>query len=294
MRFLFAVLVAAASAIFSPPDLKHPDDGFDNSSAKPASMSWREWCALPAEGPLGAGLINRSIGLMRDTPWLQRRAATLDALEFVAPKYAPELWQHGTRLLDVGAASGELTRFFARKYGLKATALDVSPPRNNSFAKYSGQRVDAWPVTVFDGVQLPAADGQYDVVLFVVSLHHAAIRAPALLREARRVSRSTIVVVEAVDVLGEAKTAEELKVASDLRAREFACMGDKNAIFRSQSEWQQLLEEDRDWRVTHIGAVLDKNDNDAAEPGTTASDSSSADTQLSVHNHLRFFVVHHK
>lgn len=221
---------------FSPPDLKLPQrlsSNFVASAAKPSALSWREWCSPPSADEMDVLLTNRSLKLMRDTPWLQLRAATLDTLEFVAPQYAPALWRQGSRLLDVGAASGELTRFIARKYGLKATALDVLAPQNNSFAWYK-QRADAFPVQIFDGRTLPAASQSYDVVLFVFSLHHAARDAPALIREAARVASSTIIVVEACDVLDEALGDAARRAASELRAREFPCMGDRKAVFRTQ------------------------------------------------------------
>ena len=114
-------------------------------------MSWWEWCDPPGRDDMDVPLSNRSLKLMRDTPWLQLRAATLDALEFSVPRYAPALWAQGSKLLDVGAASGELTRFIARKYGIRATALDVAAPVNNSYAQYK-QKLDAWPITLFNAM----------------------------------------------------------------------------------------------------------------------------------------------
>lgn len=256
-------------AAFSPSELTNAPlpQNFDATAAKPKGVTWREWCDPPFEDDMDVPLSNRSLRLQRDTAWLQMRAATLDTLEFAAPHAAPLLWQRGSSLLDVGAASGEITRFIARKYGMKAMALDVATPENNSYARYK-QRSDAWPVRVFDGATLPAASASYDVVLFVFSLHHAGRAAPALLREAARVARSTIVVVEACDVLEEATDAEARRLASETRAREFACMGDRKAIFRSQREWTALLEQESaaataaelsgkggQWRVARVGAV---------------------------------------
>ena len=239
---------------FSPHELSSQPAAFDAATAKPPSLSWHEWCGNVPDDAMDVPLSNRSLALQRDTPWLQMRAATLDTLEFVAPRAAPLLWQRGSTVLDVGAASGELTRFIARKYGLHATALDVAAPENNSYARYK-QRLGSWPVRIFDGELLPAADASYDVVMFIFSLHHAGGRAPALLREAARVARHTMLLVEACDLLDEATTPDARRAASRLRSKEFPCMGDRQAIFRSQAEWTKLIEEQGAWRVTRVGAV---------------------------------------
>ena len=304
---LLLLLARLAASAFAPSELKAPYTlkGFDASAAKPPSLTWRQWCDPPSADEMNVPLSNRSLRLQRDTPWLQMRADTLDTLEFTVTEHAPNLWRQGSQLLDVGAASGELTRFIARKYGLQARALDVLAPENNSFATAT-QRVGAWPVEVFDGARLPARDGSYDVVLFVYSLHHASTQAPALLREAARVARSTIVVVEACDVLDEATDASGRRAASSVRAREFACMGDRRAIFRTQREWVALLEASAGWRVTKVGAVHEREEPpppaDAPPPASAASGASSGGgggggagaEQLDpagAHEYRRFFVA---
>ena len=106
--------LAASLGLFSPPDLDfffHPPPAkFDKSTVKPASMKWREWCDPPGQDDMDVPLSNRSLALMRDTPWLQLRAATLDSLEFSLPNAVPMLWRPGSSLLDVGAAFGVLIR----------------------------------------------------------------------------------------------------------------------------------------------------------------------------------------
>jgi ubiquinone/menaquinone biosynthesis C-methylase UbiE len=53
------------------------------------------------------------------------------------------------------------------------------------------------PFQLFDGVQLPFSDGRFDVVLLSFVLHHVPDdRKCALLREALRVCRGTVVIVE--------------------------------------------------------------------------------------------------
>ena len=106
--------------------------------------SWREWCGAVTDDAMAMPLVsNRSLALQRDTPWLQMRAATLDTLEFVAPRAVPLLWRRGSTVLDVGAASGELTRFIARKYELEDalvyssfTALMLHPARAALYSSF--------------------------------------------------------------------------------------------------------------------------------------------------------------
>ena len=71
--------------------------------------------------------------------------------------------------------------------------------------------------------------------------------------------------IEACDTLDEATTNESRRAASQTRAREFACMGDRRAVFRSQQEWRRLLEPaGSSWRVTRVGAVRELADANAA------------------------------
>lgn len=86
-------------------------------------------------------------------------------------------------LVDVGCGDGLLTGRLARACpGLNCFGLDV--------LMRSGSGL---PACRFDGKRLPLADASVDVVLFVDVLHHAE-SAQALLAEARRVSRGTVIV----------------------------------------------------------------------------------------------------
>ena len=89
---------------------------------------------------------------------------------------------HAT-VLDVGAGGGWLGHLLGQKRpDVKIQGLDVL-----------AREVTYMPVALFDGKTLPAPDNAYDVVLFVDVLHHTDDPL-ALLREARRVMRSAIVI----------------------------------------------------------------------------------------------------
>lgn len=89
----------------------------------------------------------------------------------------------GVSVLDVGCGDGWLARLIQElRPSIQLTGLEVLA------------RPDARiPVEPFDGLSLPRADRSVDVVMFVDVLHHTEDPA-ALLREAARVARHSIVI----------------------------------------------------------------------------------------------------
>ncbi|KAH8098275.1 quercetin 2,3-dioxygenase [Aureococcus anophagefferens] len=83
------------------------------------------------------------------------------------------------------------------------------------------------PVVWFDGRTVPAPDDSYDVVCFTYVLHHAAGATIKLLREARRVSKRYVVVLE--DLQETAADAENAHAHEPLGA------------FRTREEWVDLF-----------------------------------------------------
>jgi SAM-dependent methyltransferase len=106
----------------------------------------------------------------------RRRAEVLGAR---LPEFIPAC----SSVLDVGAGDGRIARLVAeRRPELTIQGVDVLV------------RPDAAiPIAAFDGRHLPYADKRFDTVLFVDVLHHTDDPS-ALLREAARVARETIVI----------------------------------------------------------------------------------------------------
>jgi len=86
------------------------------------------------------------------------------------------------RLLDVGCGDGTLTKLLCElRPDITAHGVDVLVRPQTAI-----------PVTQFDGVKLPFADGSFDCVLFVDVLHHTE-DPTIMLREAARVTKNCIV-----------------------------------------------------------------------------------------------------
>jgi ubiquinone/menaquinone biosynthesis C-methylase UbiE len=90
------------------------------------------------------------------------------------------------RVLDVGAGDCRLAARLHEKVGCAVVPVDVEDFNQTELK-----------LTLFDGQRLPFEDQSFDAVLLVFVLHHAE-DAAAVLAEARRVSRSRIIVLEDV------------------------------------------------------------------------------------------------
>lgn len=110
--------------------------------------------------------------------WKRRReaAATL--------KHAQAYLTPGTTVLDIGCGMGYVLEVLEEDYGAVAFGCDVVPSTSD---------IDRF--VRFDGNTVPFADKSVDVAMMVFVLHHAEDPA-LLLREASRVARRAVIVVE--------------------------------------------------------------------------------------------------
>ncbi len=107
----------------------------------------------------------------------------------IGGRIAPFL-RPGMEVLDLGSGTGRISRWLAARAGVRPTLADVSE---------FGNRVTAFPfLPMEDPFRVPAPNGSFDAVLLLFVLHH--IRAwddqERLLREAARVSRRRLVLIE--------------------------------------------------------------------------------------------------
>jgi ubiquinone/menaquinone biosynthesis C-methylase UbiE len=90
------------------------------------------------------------------------------------------------RILDVGAGDCRLDVLLKKKVGCEVVPVDVEDFNETELT-----------LTMFDGKRLPFPDDSFDAVLLIFVLHHAE-DAQAVLAEARRVSRKSVIVFEDV------------------------------------------------------------------------------------------------
>ena len=110
------------------------------------------------------------------------RKETLHTASLVAPHVA-----RGASVLDVGCGEGYVLEELAAHGAGELFGVDVVDIR----------REKARPFRLFNGVDLPFSDARFDVVVLSFVLHHVPdARKCALLREALRVCRGTVVIVE--------------------------------------------------------------------------------------------------
>jgi ubiquinone/menaquinone biosynthesis C-methylase UbiE len=151
--------------------------------------------------------------------WKRRNeaAATLQhARAFLAP---------GTTVLDIGCGMGYALEVLDDDYGITSFGCDVVPSthRIKRFAR-------------FDGSVLPFADRSVDIALLIFVLHHAE-DAAALLREAARVARTAVLVVEDTPRTMLDRRWGELHIRNFNRRHGIPWAG----RIRTETEWKQLF-----------------------------------------------------
>ncbi len=107
---------------------------------------------------------------------------TLHTVSLVAPHVAP-----GASVLDVGCGEGYVLEELAARGAGELFGVDVVDIRQER----------GRPFRLFDGIELPFGDRRFDVVLLSFVLHHVPDeRKCELLRQALRVCRGTVIIVE--------------------------------------------------------------------------------------------------
>jgi SAM-dependent methyltransferase len=110
------------------------------------------------------------------------RKETLHTVTLVAPHL-----DRGMSVLDVGCGEGYVAEELAARGVREVHAVDIVDIRRNRRG----------PFTLFDGAALPFPDERFDLVMLSFVLHHVPDdRKIALLREATRVSRGKVFIIE--------------------------------------------------------------------------------------------------
>ena len=119
---------------------------------------------------------------MNPVEWLHERYVKRRRIRALATAIAAAIPKSAT-VLDVGCGDGALAAELLRQRSdVTIEGLEIAVRADTHI-----------PVRLFDGIHLPFGDHEVDVVLFVDVLHHTH-HAEDLLREARRVARTSIVI----------------------------------------------------------------------------------------------------
>lgn len=110
------------------------------------------------------------------------RKETMHTLSFVRPAL-----RGGDRVLDIGCGEGWVLAELSGEHAVMG--VDIVDLRRKDLPTFDFK--------LYDGLQVPCDDGSFDVVLLTFVLHHVPNdRKPQLVREARRVTRRNVVVLE--------------------------------------------------------------------------------------------------
>lgn len=153
--------------------------------------------------------------IYKKTCWLMR----LEMAPFI---------KKGERVLDVGSGRGYIAWEIQERLKAKVTAVDVVDLGKTGMA-----------VVLFDGKKLPFAENSFEVVIFSYVLHHAGPNQRELLREAKRVSKSRVIIFEDEAVGG----FGELFTSCHRFAYDFLndIKGNNACVFHSVAEWEKIF-----------------------------------------------------
>jgi ubiquinone/menaquinone biosynthesis C-methylase UbiE len=107
----------------------------------------------------------------------------------IGGKVAPHL-RAGMEVLDLGSGTGRISRWLARRVGIRPMLADVVE---------FGNRVEGLPyVRLEDPLRLPFDDRSFDAVMVLFVLHHVEAwdDQERLVAEAARVARRRVVIIE--------------------------------------------------------------------------------------------------
>ena len=137
-----------------------------------------------------------------------------------------------SQVLDLGAGEGFVGEAVHRDIGVSVTLADVVDFHEADL-----------PFVLLDDSRLPFDDGAFDVTLLVFVLHHTE-DAEAVLREARRITRGEIVVLESIyEGAWQHRLLDRLdRLANALRSGGLMAAQEEHLHFRADAEWKALFD----------------------------------------------------
>lgn len=154
------------------------------------------------------------------------------------------------KVLDIGCGNGYLAEFIGKSKKAKVTCVDVDDFNQTEIL-----------TILFDGINLPFSDREFDVVILSYVLHHSEF-AEELLSEAARVCRGKIIIYEDETMAG----AEEIMAAAHGQIWNFLTDQEGEVNYHSPDQWREMfaknqlevLEEKREWGISSLAIPLKK------------------------------------
>jgi SAM-dependent methyltransferase len=189
------------------------------------------WAAVWVGWAVWAG----ALGMASCSPLLQSviRNRAIRKWGRLEPRAQPVLpARHPARVLDLGAGEGYVGESAQQRTNAEVVLADVADFNRT-----------ALPLVVYDGRTLPFAASHFDLTLLVFVLHHAA-DPDAVLREAYRVTRGRVLVLESVfERPWERRWLEAAdRLANRLRGGGAMREQEAHLRFRSAVEWRRACE----------------------------------------------------
>ncbi len=162
--------------------------------------------------------------------FVQRKRAErkLVAIEDWLPTELPSM-----KLLDLGCGEGYVGLAAAQKFGANVVLADVIPMNRTDL-----------PWVEIDGRTVPFSDDSFDAVILYFVLHHAE-DPKAVLGEAARVSRGSVIVVESVFETKRQRSRLAVfdRLANRIRSGGQMVAQEEHLHFRTTQEWCRLFDE---------------------------------------------------
>lgn len=183
-------------------------------------------------GWLGGAVIAIYLNTNPLLQWIQQRRARTKVNRLMPVLDTLEASDASLSVLDLGAAEGYVGREIHRRYNVDVQLADVVDLNQTSL-----------PHCRYDGTTLPFNDGAFDVTVLYFVLHHCK-DAGQVLKEALRVTRQRVIVVESVYESGwQHRLLRGLDVcANRIRSAGQMTAQEEYLRFRPADEWLELAQ----------------------------------------------------
>ena len=155
---------------------------------------------------------------------IKERKANVKLILEATKKYI----QKDFKLIDIGSGDGNLSKYICDNLKIHEYKFyDIVKPEQNtqSISAMLLNHNESQEINIYDGKEIPESDNSYDIVSCIFVLHHTGENQIKVIEEMIRISKSYLIILED---LNELQFIERNK------------LHDKNGIFRTNKEWNDL------------------------------------------------------